>query len=103
MKCWPGWARVASMTTWYSVIAAARFVRVGLRRSSAHIVSSLSKTLRKPQVSWGSMAARRSPAFRPPTPATSPMKRLKKTAWRASSACWVARKYFCSSSGAASM
>jgi hypothetical protein len=31
------------------------------------------------------------------------MKRLKKTAWRASSTCWVARKYFCSSRGAASM
>ena len=31
------------------------------------------------------------------------MKRWKNTAWRASSTCWVARKYFCSSSGAASM
>jgi hypothetical protein len=31
------------------------------------------------------------------------MKRLKKIAWRASSTCWVARKYFCSSRGAASM
>ena len=31
------------------------------------------------------------------------MKRLKKTLWRASSTCWVVRKYFCSSSGAASM
>ena len=39
----------------------------------------------------------------PLTPATSDMKRLKKTAWRASSTCCVARKYFCSSSGAASM
>ena len=38
----------------------------------------------------------------PPMPATSDMKRLKKTAWRASSTCWVVRKYFCSSSGAAS-
>ena len=38
-----------------------------------------------------------------PIPATSCMKRLKKTAWRASSTCWVARKYFCSSRGAASM
>ena len=28
---------------------------------------------------------------------------VKKTAWRASSTCWVARKYFCSSVGAASM
>jgi hypothetical protein len=31
------------------------------------------------------------------------MNRLKKIAWRASSTCWVARKYFCSSCGAASM
>jgi hypothetical protein len=31
------------------------------------------------------------------------MKRLKKIAWRASSTCWVARKYFCSSRGAASI
>jgi len=31
------------------------------------------------------------------------MKRLKKTACRASSTCCVVRKYFCSSSGAASM
>jgi hypothetical protein len=31
------------------------------------------------------------------------MKRLKKIVWRASSTCWVARKYFCSSRGAASM
>jgi len=38
-----------------------------------------------------------------PMPQTSCMKRLKKTAWRASSTCWVVRKYFCSSSGAASM
>ena len=30
-------------------------------------------------------------------PHTSCMKRLKKTAWRASSTCWVVRKYFCSS------
>ena len=38
-----------------------------------------------------------------PIPHTSCMNRLKKTAWRASSTCWVARKYFCSSVGAASM
>jgi hypothetical protein len=38
-----------------------------------------------------------------PAPITSRKKRWKKTAWRASSTCWVARKYFCSSLGAASM
>ena len=35
--------------------------------------------------------------------ATSRMKRPNSTACRASSTCWVARKYFCSSRGAASM
>jgi hypothetical protein len=78
-------------------------VRLGLRRSSALIVSSRPNTFLKPQVSRGSMAASRSPVLPPSTPATSCMKRLKKTAWRASSTCWVARKYFCSSRGAASM
>src|SRR5687767_11286371 len=39
----------------------------------------------------------------PSTPITSRKKREKKTEWRASSTCWVARKYFCSSRGAASM
>ena len=34
-----------------------------------------------------------------PAPMTSLKKRWKKTAWRASSTCWVARKYFCSSFG----
>ena len=38
-----------------------------------------------------------------PRSTTSFMKRPKKTAWRASSTCCVARKYFCSSRGAASM
>ncbi len=38
-----------------------------------------------------------------PAPITSLKKRWKKTEWRASSTCWVARKYFCSSFGAASM
>ena len=46
---------------------------------------------------------KREPVSLPPTPAASCMKRLKNTAWRASSTCWVARKYFCSSFGAASM
>ena len=36
-------------------------------------------------------------------PMTSLKKREKKIAWRASSTCWVVMKYFCSSSGAASM
>ena len=67
------------------------------------MVSSRPKTRLKPQVSLGSMAVSREPMSAPPMPATSCMKRLKKTAWRASSTCWVARKYFCSSSGAASM
>jgi hypothetical protein len=85
------------------VIAAARLGSVGLRRSSADIVSNRSNTLRKPQVSWGSSAASRSCVDMPPMPTTSCMKRLKKIACRASSTCCVARKYFCSSSGAASM
>ena len=38
-----------------------------------------------------------------PASITSRKKRWKKTACRASSTCWVARKYFCSSFGAASM
>ncbi len=61
------------------------------------------KTWRWPQV-ISPAVARRPPAIVPsPAPTTSCMKRLKKTEWRASSTCWVARKYFCSSSGAASM
>ena len=63
--------------------------------------SRRSKTCTKPQVSWGRIAASASPVV-PPMPATSDMKRLKNTACRASSTCWVVRKYFCSSSGAAS-
>jgi hypothetical protein len=39
----------------------------------------------------------------PPTPITSLKKRWKKTEWRTSSTCWVARKYCCSSVGAAVM
>ena len=38
-----------------------------------------------------------------PAPITSLKKRWKNTEWRASSTCCVARKYFCSSFGAASM
>jgi hypothetical protein len=50
------------------------------------------------------LIALRPPDIEPsPMSQTSCMKRMKKTAWRASSTCWVVRKYFCSSSGAASM
>ena len=66
------------------------------------MVTSRSKILVKPQVSSGLIAFRPSATVGPPMPTTSFMKRLKKTAWRASSTCWVVRKYFCSSSGAAS-
>ena len=55
------------------------------------------------ELSWPAVAFI-PPAMLPsPTPTTSFMKRLKKTLWRASSTCCVAMKYFCSSSGAASM
>ena len=67
------------------------------------ISSSSANVLRKPHVSCGSTAS--SPPAIVPSPrcTTSSMKRLKNMAWRASSTCWVARKYFCSSSGAAAM
>ncbi len=103
MKCWPGCASSASTTRWYIVTARASATRDLSRRSSSVISSSSAKVFLKPQVSSGSTALS-PPAIVPsPTPTTSSMKRLKKTAWRASSTCWVARKYFCSSRGAASM
>ena len=53
MKCWPGWANVASTTRWYIVIAAAKLgLERSLRRPSATL-SRYSKVLRKPQVRWG--------------------------------------------------
>ena len=86
------------------MIAWASFVIERSLRSSSDISSRRSKTFMKPQVSCGLISVSASPALPPtPMPATSSMKRLKKTAWRASSTCCVARKYFCSSSGAASM
>src|ERR671924_683596 len=101
MKCWPGWARVASTTRWYIVTAWASLVRERSRRSSSTTRSSIAKVLTKPQVSSG-LVASSAPAIVPsPRSTTSCMKRLKNTAWRASSTCWVARKYFCSSRGAA--
>ena len=103
MKCWPGWASVASTTMWYIVTACASFVRERSRRSSSACLSSSSNVLTKPQVSCGRIASSPPPIVPSPTSHTSRMKRLKKTAWRASSTCWVARKYFCSSRGAASM
>ena len=103
MKCWPGWASVASTMKWYIVTARASAVRERSLRSTPVTSSSISKVLRKPQVSSGSVAAS-APAMVPsPRSTTSCMKRWKKTEWRASSTCWVARKYFCSSRGAASM
>ncbi len=103
MKCCPGWASSASTTMWYIVTARASDTRERSCRSSPVIWSSSANVLRKPHVSSGSVAFS-VPAIEPsPRPTTSPMKRLKKIAWRASSACCVQRKYFCSSSGAASM
>jgi len=103
MKCWPGWASVASTMKWYIVTARARAARERSRRSASVTSCSIANVLRKPQVSSGSVA-RSAPAIVPsPRPATSSMKRWKKTAWRASSDCCVVRKYFCSSRGAASM
>ena len=102
MKCWPGCASEASMMMWYSVTACASFGRERSLRSSSAIVSSRSNTFLKPQVRFGRVAASE-PAMESPASTTSRMKRPKKTAWRASSTCWVARKYFCSSRGAASM
>ena len=87
---------------WYSVIACASLGLERSRRSSSAILSSRPNTLRKPQVSRGWVAAN-DDAVSGPTPATSRMKRENRIAWRASSACWVARKYFWSSRGAASM
>ena len=103
MKCWPGCASVASTTKWYMTTACASLVRERSRRSSSTTWWSISNVLRKPHVSSGRVAAS-APAMVPsPRSTTSCMKRAKKTAWRASSTCWVARKYFCSSRGAASM
>ena len=61
------------------------------------------KVCRWPQLSSACVASSVPPIEPSPSPTTSCMKRLKKTLWRASSTCCVARKYFCSSSGAASM
>ncbi len=103
MKCWPGCASSASTTMWYIVTARASATRDRSDRSAPVISSSSAKVFRKPHVSSGSVA-RNPPAIDPsPRPTTSCRKRLKKIAWRASSTCWVARKYFCSSRGAASM
>ena len=103
MKCWPGCASSASTTTWYMVTARASATRERSVRSAPVISSSSANVLRKPQVSSGCTARSPPPMLPSPTPTTSSMKRLKNTAWRASSTCCVARKYFCSSRGAASM
>ena len=103
MKCWPGWASVASTTKWYIVTAWASLVRERSRRSSSTTRSSISNVFTKPQVSSGRVASSAAATVPSPRSTTSCMKRLKNTAWRASSTCWVARKYFCSSRGAASM
>ncbi len=103
MKCWPGWASVASTMKWYIVTACASLVRERSRRSSSTTRSSIANVFTKPHVSSGRVASS-APAIVPsPRSTTSCMKRLKNTAWRASSTCWVVRKYFCSSRGAASM
>ena len=85
------------------MIACANFGRERSRRSSSATWSSLANVLRKPQVSSGRVASSADAMSPVPAPTTSCMKRLKKMAWRASSTCCVARKYFCSSFGAASM
>ena len=72
-------------------------------RSSLTTLSSISKVFTKPQVSSGRVASSALATVPSPRSTTSCMKRLKKTAWRASSTCCVVRKYFCSSRGAASM
>ena len=59
MKCWPGWASVASTMKWYIVTARASAVRERSLRSSPVTSSSISNVLRKPQVSSGSVAAQR--------------------------------------------
>src|ERR1041384_4398557 len=64
MKCWPGCASVASTMKWYIVTARASAVRERSLRSSPVTSSSISKVLRKPHVSSGSVAAR-APAIVP--------------------------------------
>ena len=104
MKCWPGWASSASTTKWYIVTARASLVRERSRRSSSVTRSSSANVFTKPHVSSRPRRLAAPPAIVPsPRSTTSCMKRLKKIAWRASSTCWVVRKYFCSSRGAASM
>ena len=103
MKCWPGWASDASTMKWYIVTARASEARERSLRSSSVTRSRCSKVLRKPHVSSGSVARSASATVPSPRSTTSCMKRWKKIEWRASSTCWVVRKYFCSSSGAASM
>ncbi len=73
------------------------------RRSSSATLSRWAKVLRKPQLSSGRVASSALAVLPVPRPTTSRMKRSKNTACRASSTCWVARKYVCSSRGAASM
>ena len=103
MACWVGWASMPSTMMWYIVIDRARLIfdRSFLRRLATS--SRWLNVLRWPHVMCGSVARMPPPIVPSPSPTTSSMKRLKNTAWRASSTCWVARKYFCSSSGAASM
>jgi hypothetical protein len=83
--------------------ARAEAVRDRSRRSSSTTLSSIANVFTKPQVSSGRVASRPLATVPSPISTTSCMKRLKNTAWRASSTCCVVRKYFCSSRGAASM
>ena len=57
MKCWPGWASVASTMKWYIVTARASAVRERSLRSSPVTWSSIANVFRKPHVSSGSVAS----------------------------------------------
>ena len=88
------------------VVERHRLGELGLRVVAAQLVGHPVQAAEDLAVAPGDLAgggAQAAGHVPSPAPTTSCMKRLKKTEWRASSTCWVARKYFCSSSGAASM
>ena len=70
----------AAVALYHIVIACANFGLERSRRSSSATWSSFAKVFRKPQVSSGRVASSEDAMSPSPTPTTSCMKRLKKTA-----------------------
>jgi hypothetical protein len=103
MKCWPGWASVASTMTWYIVTALRELGARAVARSSSVTRSSMLEGLAEAPGQLGSVASQRAGDRAVAALDDLVHEALEEDAWRASSTCWVARKYFCSSRGAASM